>query len=70
MREKKQSDMRYYCTALQQYKAYPLKAAYHTVIDGVGRWVGNVPNGVSSQLQIVLTAKRSAEFLAIKLFAL
>ena len=46
------------------------ETAYHTVVNGVERWVDDVPsNATSHQLQIVLTPKRSAEFRVIKLLA-
>ena len=48
----------------------PLKSAFHTVVDSVGRWVDDIPeNGASSQLQIALATKHSAEFHVIKLLA-
>lgn len=63
------SHMRYYWTVLQQYKGYTLKPAYQTEVDYVSRWVDDVPNGASLQLQMMLAAKHSVVFLAIKLSA-
>ena len=62
-----------YCL-VQQYNGFNLKSAYHTVVAVVDeeRWAGRVDGvqeGESTQLQITLATKRSAEFLAVKLFA-
>ena len=63
----KQSRMRYFCTALQQYKGYNLKSAYHTVVDkkdGLAMLTMSRKWG-SSHVQIALATKSSAEFLTL-----